>query len=142
MIKEINIGCASTNTSYGRRLDTTLVELNSKANVSALFTSNKFKSAPVQVCLNHLKTKKKGRKILAINAGNANAATGKKGISDTKKVMTPYFTTKKNGTGLGLSIVNKIINDHKGELEFNSISDGAKIEINFKLDGNRNSNSR
>ena len=86
MIKEINIGCASTNTSYGRRLDTTLIELNSKANVSALFTSNKFKSAPVQVCLNHIKTKKKGRKILAINAGNANAATGKKGISDTKKL--------------------------------------------------------
>ena len=87
MIEEINIGCASTNTSYGRRLDTTLVELNSKANVSALFTSNKFKSAPVQVCLNHIKTKKKGRKILAINAGNANAATGKKGVSDTKKLV-------------------------------------------------------
>ena len=87
MIEEINIGCAYTNTSYGRRLDTTLVELNSKANVSALFTSNKFKSAPVQVCLNHIKTKKKGRKILAINAGNANAATGKKGISDTKKLL-------------------------------------------------------
>ena len=86
MIEEINIGCASTNTSYGRRLDTTLVELNSKANMSALFTSNKFKSAPVQVCLNHIKTKKKGRKILAINAGNANAATGKKGVSDTKKL--------------------------------------------------------
>ncbi|MDC3144722.1 bifunctional glutamate N-acetyltransferase/amino-acid acetyltransferase ArgJ [SAR86 cluster bacterium] len=87
MIEEINIGCASTNTSYGRRLDTTLVELNSKANMSALFTSNKFKSAPVQVCLNHIKTKKKGRKILAINAGNANAATGKKGVSDTKKLV-------------------------------------------------------
>ena len=39
MIEEINIGCASTNTSYGRRLDTTLVELNSKANMSALFLS-------------------------------------------------------------------------------------------------------
>ena len=87
MIKEINIGCASTNTSYGKRLDTTLVELNSKANVSALFTSNKFKSAPVQVCLSHIMTKKKGRKILAINAGNANAATGKKGVSDTKKLV-------------------------------------------------------
>ncbi len=37
------------------------------------------------------------------------------GISDTKKVMTPYFTTKKKGTGLGLPIVNKIINEHSGE---------------------------
>ena len=55
--------------------------------------------------------------------------------------MNPYFTTKKNGTGLGLSIVNKIINDHNGELEFYSISDGAKIIIIFKLNGNRNFNS-
>ncbi len=37
------------------------------------------------------------------------------GISDTKKVMTPYFTTKIKGTGLGLPIVNKIINEHAGE---------------------------
>ncbi len=62
--------------------------------------------------------------------------------NNIKEILNPYYTTKKNGTGLGLAIVNKIINDHKGELEFNSISDGAKIEINFKLDGNRNSNSR
>ena len=62
--------------------------------------------------------------------------------NNIKEILNPYYTTKKNGTGLGLSIVNKIINDHKGELKFNSISNGAKIEINFKLDGNRNSNSR
>ena len=37
------------------------------------------------------------------------------GISDTKKVMTPYFTTKVKGTGLGLPIVNKIINEHSGD---------------------------
>ena len=50
-----------------------------------------------------------------------------------KKILNPYYTTKKNGTGLGLSIVNKIINDHNGELEFVPIPDGAKIEINFKI---------
>ena len=50
-----------------------------------------------------------------------------------KNILNPYFTTKKNGTGLGLSIVNKIINDHDGELNFYSVSDGAKIEINFKI---------
>ena len=58
-----------------------------------------------------------------------------------KDIINPYFTTKKNGTGLGLSIVNKIINDHNGELNFFSLSDGAKVEIIFKLNGNRNSNS-
>ncbi len=36
------------------------------------------------------------------------------GITDAKKAMTPYFTTKKTGTGLGLPIVSKIINEHSG----------------------------
>jgi len=50
------------------------------------------------------------------------------GISDTKKVMTPYFTTKKKGTGLGLPIVNKIINEHSGEFVIKR-ENGTKIEI-------------
>ena len=53
-----------------------------------------------------------------------------------KNILNPYYTTKKNGTGLGLSIVNKIVNDHEGEINFFSISNGARIEISFKLDGN------
>ena len=61
--------------------------------------------------------------------------------NNIKEILSPYFTTKKNGTGLGLSIVNKIVNDHNGELEFYSLPDGAKIEIIFKLDGDRNFNS-
>ena len=60
---------------------------------------------------------------------------------DIKTILNPYFTTKKNGTGLGLSIVNKIVNDHNGELNFSSIKDGARIEINFNLDVDRNLNS-
>ena len=138
MIEEINIGCASTNTSYGRRLDTTLVELNSKANMSALFTSNKFKSAPVQVCLNHIKTKKKGRKILAINAGNANAATGKKGISDTKKLLKEIsnlsgvpishilpFSTGVVGQLLNMKSLSLAFNECFKKLNKNSWSDFA-----------------
>ncbi len=61
--------------------------------------------------------------------------------NNIKEILNPYYTTKKNGTGLGLSIVNKIINDHKGELEFIPINNGAKIQIRFYLDDNRNINS-
>jgi len=61
--------------------------------------------------------------------------------NNIKDILNPYYTTKKNGTGLGLSIVNKIINDHNGELDFISIPNGAKIEINFKLNDNWNFNS-
>jgi len=56
--------------------------------------------------------------------------------NNVKEILNPYFTTKKQGTGLGLSIVNKIINDHNGELNFFSIPNGAKVEINFNLNGN------
>ena len=59
------------------------------------------------------------------------------GISDTKKVMTPYFTTKTKGTGLGLPIVSKIINEHSGDftIKNNKNNKGVIIEILFpKLD--------
>jgi two-component system nitrogen regulation sensor histidine kinase NtrY len=51
------------------------------------------------------------------------------GIKDTSKIMTPYFTTKKDGTGLGLPIVSKIINEHKGDIIISNINPGVKILI-------------
>jgi two-component system nitrogen regulation sensor histidine kinase NtrY len=51
--------------------------------------------------------------------------------NNIKEILNPYFTTKKKGTGLGLSIVNKIINDHNGNIEFMSKADGAIIKIMF-----------
>ena len=52
--------------------------------------------------------------------------------NNIREILNPYFTTKKNGTGLGLSIVNKIINDHNGNIEIISKNDGAIIKIIFK----------
>jgi len=45
------------------------------------------------------------------------------------KMLTPYYTTKIKGTGLGLSIVTKVISDHNCTILFNSIKDGARVEI-------------
>ena len=51
--------------------------------------------------------------------------------TNVKDILNPYFTTKKKGTGLGLSIVNKIINDHSGNIKFISKDEGAEIKIIF-----------
>ena len=48
---------------------------------------------------------------------------------DKSKISTPYYTTKKNGTGLGLAVVSKIISDHSSSILFNTIGDGAKVDI-------------
>ena len=52
--------------------------------------------------------------IASIILYNININDNGSGITDAKKAMTPYFTTKKTGTGLGLPIVTKIINEHNG----------------------------
>ena len=62
---------------------------------------------------------------------NVSLADNGLGIKDTSKIMTPYFTTKKDGTGLGLPIVSKIINEHKGELTIVNNNPGAKVLIVF-----------
>jgi two-component system, NtrC family, nitrogen regulation sensor histidine kinase NtrY len=55
------------------------------------------------------------------------------GITDAKKAMTPYFTTKKTGTGLGLPIVTKIINEHSGNFSIQNKTDGngTIVKISF-----------
>ena len=55
------------------------------------------------------------------------------GITDAKKAMTPYFTTKKKGTGLGLPIITKIINEHYGNFTIQNLKKqtGALITISL-----------
>ncbi|MFC1853521.1 nitrogen regulation protein NR(II) [candidate division CSSED10-310 bacterium] len=39
-----------------------------------------------------------------------------------ESILEPFFSTKDDGTGLGLAIAQKIINEHRGDLEFQSFS--------------------
>ena len=55
------------------------------------------------------------------------------GITDAKKAMTPYFTTKKTGTGLGIPIVTKIINEHSGNFTIKNKKNGTGTVIKISI---------
>lgn len=59
-----------------------------------------------------------------------------KGISkeDLPKIFQPYFSTKEKGSGLGLAIAHRIVSDHKGKIEVESIKGkGTSFVINLPL---------
>ena len=73
---------ASSNTRYGERDDSLLVLIEKGSTISGKFTNNSFKSAPVITAQAHLEECSGKEIVLMINAGNANAGTGKKGAKD------------------------------------------------------------
>ena len=69
---------------YGKpRDDLALFAVCEGATVSAVFTRNRFYAAPVAVAAKHLQHG--SVKYLLVNAGNANAGTGARGIDDTMR---------------------------------------------------------
>ena len=70
---------------YGKpRDDLALLEICDGAGTSAVFTRNRFCAAPVAVARDHLK--RGPAKYLLVNAGNANAGTGARGMDDAMQV--------------------------------------------------------
>lgn len=84
-ITGVKFGVASSNTRYGDKEDSLVVTLPSNAKLSGKFTSNKLRAAPVEIAIHNLSSLLKGEKVLLVNAGNANAATGPLGEKNTKK---------------------------------------------------------
>ena len=101
-IEGIKLGSSSSNTRYGRREDSLVITIPSEAKLSGKFTSNKLRAAPVTEAIQNLSSNEKGSKVLLINAGNANAANGPKGIKDVKKYC------KEIASDLGLNQKNVI----------------------------------
>jgi len=52
------------------------------------------------------------------------------------KLFTPYFTTKQKGTGLGMAIVQRIIEQHDGEIDVES-QEGVGTTVGILLKSNR-----
>jgi glutamate N-acetyltransferase/amino-acid N-acetyltransferase len=67
-----------------KRDDLTLIVSETPATVAGTFTSNRVKAACVRLCERHLIWGQ--AQAILINAGNANACTGDKGIADTERM--------------------------------------------------------
>ena len=79
----VRIATAELGGRSKRRDDLTLFELGAGASCAATFTRNAFCAAPVTVAREHLA--RASPRYLLVNAGNANAGTGARGIEDAKR---------------------------------------------------------
>ena len=57
------------------------------------------------------------------------------GISDGLKphLFDPFVTTKRNGTGLGLALVAKLIGDHGGVIDFETLPRRTVFKVSLPM---------
>lgn len=77
MIKGIKIATANCGIKYKNRDDLLFIAFDSEANIAGVFTQSSMPAAPVTWCKKNIVAGK--AKALIVNAGNANAFTGKSG---------------------------------------------------------------
>src|SRR5438034_7535696 len=52
------------------------------------------------------------------------------------KIFYPFFTTKEGGTGLGLSLVHRIMDEHKGSVQVESVlGKGTCVKLTLPITG-------
>ena len=79
----VSLGTAGAGIKNWARDDVLLVSMAAGTRASGVFTQNRFCAAPVTVCREHLGRGTETRALL-INAGNANAGTGVRGLADAR----------------------------------------------------------
>ena len=77
-------GAVSANIKYSNRKDLMLLVTDGPATAAALFTRNLCVAAPVTLSHEHLQQSSSSIRAIVCNSGNANAATGEKGLSDAR----------------------------------------------------------
>ncbi|HLR81605.1 MAG TPA: bifunctional glutamate N-acetyltransferase/amino-acid acetyltransferase ArgJ [Paenalcaligenes sp.] len=86
-VKGVEIGISSAGIRKEGHRDITVFRLAPNSAVAGVFTTNRFRAAPVQVCEQHLR-KEQDIRALVINTGNANAGTGEPGLADARQTCT------------------------------------------------------
>ena len=95
----VKLSTAASNSRYKRRDDSLIIVIDESATISGKFTKNKFKASPIKIAEQHIKNRSKEKRVFIVNAGIANAGTGKKGKADAllcfkikKESVIPFST--------------------------------------------------
>jgi glutamate N-acetyltransferase/amino-acid N-acetyltransferase len=86
-VSGIALGTAAARIKNWDRDDVVLAIAEPGTVASGVFTQNRFCAAPVTVCRGHLGIQRASRvdfRALVVNAGNANAGTGERGLNDAR----------------------------------------------------------
>ncbi len=79
----VALGTAPARIKNWARADLLLVRLAPGSQAAGVFTQNRFCAAPVTICREHL-ARSGSVRALVVNAGNANAGTGERGLADAR----------------------------------------------------------
>lgn len=81
-----------------------------------------------------VQAEKKGSSII-MNVSDTGAGIP---VENLNHIFDPYFTTKNKGTGLGLAITHKIIENHNGFIQVESIENhGTTISLSLPITGEK-----
>lgn len=98
-IKRLGTGKGS---NKGPKRDLALIVSETPATVAGMFTTNQVCAAPVKICVERLKRKQPAQ-VVVVNSGNANACTGKQGLTDAREMVA--FTEKTLALSAGRALV-------------------------------------
>jgi glutamate N-acetyltransferase/amino-acid N-acetyltransferase len=126
----VRLGSAALGVRTQPRDDLTVIELAEGSRATAVFTRNAFCAAPVIVAREHLNAH--APRYLLINAGNANAGTGSRGLADARSCCRALAERGGCETGQVLPFSTGVIGEHMPVERFPEAIDNALAG----LDGN------
>jgi glutamate N-acetyltransferase/amino-acid N-acetyltransferase len=97
-IKKLGTGKGS---NKGLKRDLALIVSETPATIAGMFTTNQVCAAPVKVCIERMK--KGTAQVVVVNSGNANACTGRQGMSDAREMVS--FTERALNLPTGSALV-------------------------------------
>jgi len=126
----VKLSTAASNSRYKRRDDSLIIVIDEGAAISGKFTKNKFKASPIKIAEQHIKNRSKEKRVFIVNAGIANAGTGKKGKADAllccENVANLFKIKKESVIPFSTGVIGEFLDTKKQIKAFQNASKNLK----------------